>query len=247
MTAGGISRSAILPSADRTGSQIRPMTGLARVDNRHQNNGTAASSSTPTRIIESAGYYQSMIQSKIDEIVEEIDRLRFEIADGDSESRKALENKYEDLLKVVQNLEGDLADYNLAKEQARSGTSHEDVQNSTLDIISRNKKMEKEIDKIFFSRKKAEDEVSLVESELKRLHAAVEAKLLDSEEDDGKVHEYRALVKKIEALSIETKQQEYDTVLMRHKIKMMESNNSGQGFHSHITRKKRIVSRISRS
>jgi len=239
MTAGGGSRSAILPSTEVNVSKIRPMTGLARVDNRHQMNGTANSSSTHTRI-ESVGYYQSKIQSKIDEIINEIDRLRFETAEGDSESRKTLENKYDDLSKVVQNLEGDLADYNLAKEHARSGNSSEDIQNSTRAIIGRNQTMEKEIDKIFFSRKKVEDEISRMESELKRLHAAVESRFLESNDDEN-LPEYRALVKEIESIIAETKQEEDDILLMRHKIKMMESNSNSQGFHTEYNEEKSRV------
>ena len=127
-----------------------------------------------------------------------MERLRSEteMADGESDSRKLLEKKHDEMLNVVKHLEGELADYNLAKEHARSGTHPEDVRNSSIDIISSNKKMENEIDKIFFKRKKAEDEMSKVESELKRLHSAVESNLSDSAAD--KVHEYRSLVKEIE-------------------------------------------------
>jgi flagellar biosynthesis chaperone FliJ len=203
------------------------VTGLACEDDRRQ--GSANSSSTPARIFESVGYYQSMTQSKIEEIINEIDRLRSETADGNHESCKALENKHEELSKAIQTLEGDLTDY-LAKKQARSGTSHEDVQNSTLGIVRRNEKMKKEIDKIFFSRKKAEGEISWMESELKRLNAAMETKFLEGD-DAERVHGYSALVNEIELLIDKTKQEEDDTILMRHKIKMMVSNN-GQGFHS---------------
>ena len=78
-----------------------------------------------------------MFQSKINDIVNETDCLRSEIAEGNPESRKALENKQCDLLKVVQDLEAELSDENLAKEQARLGASAEDIIKSTLEITSR--------------------------------------------------------------------------------------------------------------
>lgn len=221
MTAGGVSRSAVLPSSV---TQIRPMTGLARVGDRSG----AGASSTPHRVVESVGHYQSMLRAKIEEIVQEIDRLRSEIADGDSESRKALESKYDDMSKVVQRLEGNLADYNLAKEQSRSGNGPEDIRRSTRAIVMRNEKMEKEIDKIFFSRKEAEEEIVRMEAELEQLHASVESKFRDGGDPD-KVEEYRALVKDFESLVAETKQEEDDVILIRHKIKTMDPSNNGQG------------------
>ena len=170
MTASGASRSTI---------QIRPMTGLARADNRLQN-GNNAIASTPTRLVESTGYYQSMLQSKIDDIVREMERLRSqtEMADSESDSRRALERKHNDTLNAVQKLEGDLADINLAKEYDRSGTHPDDIKNEASRIIRRSKKMEKEIDQIFFKRKKSEDEALGVEHELKRLHSAMQSKLI---------------------------------------------------------------------
>ena len=112
MTASGVSR----PTA------IRPMTGLARADNR-------LAASTPTNLVESAGYYQSMLQTKINDIVKEIERLRSEteMEDTQSDSRRALDKKHSDLLKSVQKLEGNLADHNLAKEHTRLGTHPDDI------------------------------------------------------------------------------------------------------------------------
>jgi hypothetical protein len=113
---------------------------MAQVDNRCQTNGIANSfSSTSARIIESVGYYQSVVQSNMDKIVDEIDRLCSETANGDSKARKTLESKHEDLSRVFENLEEDLADYNLAMEQARSGTGPDDVRNSTLGIVGQKK------------------------------------------------------------------------------------------------------------
>ena len=167
-----------------------------------------------------------MIQSKINDIVDETDRLRSEIAEGNPESRKALENKHDDLLKVVQNLEGELSDYNLAKEQARSGASAEDIKKSTLEMTSRNAKMEEDIDKVFFSRKNAEDELSRVEAELKSVQTAIESKFRNQEDDSIKIHDFRALILEIESALAETTQEEDDTLMMQHKIKMMDMNNS---------------------
>mmetsp|Transcript_19820 Transcript_19820/g.47610 ORF Transcript_19820/g.47610 Transcript_19820/m.47610 type:complete len:318 (+) Transcript_19820:125-1078(+) len=200
------------------------MTGLARADNRLQN-GNNAIASTPTRLVKSTGYYQSMLQSKIDDIVREMERLRSEteMADFESDSRRALERKHNDTLNAVQKLEGDLADINLTKEYDRSGTHPDDIKNEASRIIRHSKQMEEEIDQIFFKRKKSEDEALGVEHEFKRLHSAIQSKFHDSSDSNNMDH-CKALVKGIDAVIAETKQQEDDIVLMGHKFRMMESN-----------------------
>ena len=67
----GVSRSAVLPTASINASNFRPSTGLAR-------RSTSSSSSVKSNmlILESAGYYREMIQSKIVEIETEMERLR---------------------------------------------------------------------------------------------------------------------------------------------------------------------------
>lgn len=231
-------RSAMLPLSDANISN-RPVTGaggLARV-NRRQN----TSGSTPTHVVESVGYYSSLLQSKTDAIVTEICRLRSEteMADSESESRRKVENNFDDALAVVQKLEGDLADYNLAKDKSRSGTSHNDIHNSTIDIINRNTKLENEVDTIFISRKKTEDEISKIESELKKGQASMERKFLENDPD--KLHKFQALVNEIVCVHEESKSIEEDMVRLRNKIKSMESNISGQGFFARYKRSEKRV------
>ncbi len=217
--------------------RLRPMTGLARRNTMTAATAAHSSSSTTatttltlpsgSRIIESAGYYQSILQSKITDIVKEIKRLQHEtdMANGQSKPRMALQKKHDDLLSAVQKLEGNLADCNIAREHLRFGSSPGDIKNSTLRILANNKKKEKEIDGVFFKRKKVEDNIAAVEVELKRRHAIVEN--ADHGENTDLVDEYRTLVHQIEAITAETEQQEDETVLLRHKLKMMKSTEGG--------------------
>ena len=217
--------------------RLRPMTGLARRNTMTAATAVHSSSSTTatttltlpsgSRIIESAGYYQSILQSKITDIVKEIKRLQHEtdMANGQSKPRMALQKKHDDLLSAVQKLEGNLADCNIAREHLRFGSSPGDIKNSTLRILANNKNKEKEIDGIFYKRKKVEDNIAAVEVELKRRHSIVEN--ADHGENTDLVDEYRTLVHQIEAITAEIEQQEDETVLLRHKLKMMKSNEGG--------------------
>lgn len=226
--------------------RLRPMTGLARAD-IPRNTATASASSSTTvatttttlprgsRIVESAGYYQSILQSKITDIVQEIQRMQYEteMANPQSKPRMALQKKHDDLLSMVQKLEGQLADCNLAREHLRLGSSPSDIKNSTARIIANNKEKEKEIDGVFYKRKKVEEDIASVEAELKRRHAVVEEEASNEVGVTGGsidlVEEYRTLVKQLEAITVETEQQEDETVLLRHKLKMMMKSNEDGG------------------
>lgn len=240
-TASVVSRSAkiLAPSSSSQANapRIRPMTGLARAENNRSTLSSATIGPLPkgSRIIESAGYYQSILQNKITDIVKEIERLQYEteMADVQSKPRMALQKKHDDLLCIVQMLEGNLADYNIAREYMRSGSSPGDIKNSTLRIITNNKKKEKYIDSIFYKRKKVEGEITALEAELNRRHALVEGSKNSigiGDNTEFMVDEYRSLVNQIEAITAEMEQQEDETVLFRHKLKMriMESKDDAQ-------------------
>jgi len=217
-------RTAVLPSSQMNLSRLRrPTTGLARVDNRASSSSSSSSKSNMP-IVESVGHYQAMIQAKIDDTSKEMERLRTEtnMADVHSEPRMALERRHDELLNALRGLEGRLADYNLAREYGRSGTSPGDVKKSTLGIIGTNKKMEKEIDAVFFKRNKIEDEISSVEAEVARLHAVLESEILDG--DDVRMDDYSSSLAQVKSAIAETEQQEDDIVLIRHKLRTMESN-----------------------
>ncbi|KAL3806566.1 hypothetical protein ACHAXA_008695 [Cyclostephanos tholiformis] len=159
-------------------------------------------------------YHQANIQTKIDDITKEMERLRTEteMADVHSEPRMALESRHDALLNTVH--------YNLAKEHVRSGSSPGDVKKSTLAIISTNKKMEKEIDAIFIKRNKVHDEISRVEAEVAEIHAVMESKILDG--DDELREDLRDVLSTVKAVIAETEQHEDDIVLIRHKLRAME-------------------------
>lgn len=249
-TASMVSRSgALLVPAFSSSSSLqanaprpRPMTGLARSNNSRTTTSSASASlvdaatTAPIKesyIVKSAGYYKSIIQTKITDIVHEIQRLQYEteMANGQSKPRMALQKKHDDLMSAVQKLEGSLADYNIAREHFRLGSSPGDIKHATSRIIASNKTKEKEIDSVFYKRKKVEDDIASVRAELQRRQLTVEEanKGGNHGDDIDLVDEYRTLVNQIEAIAVETEQQEDETVLLRHKLKMimMKSNEDG--------------------
>ena len=68
----------------------------------------------------------------------------------------------------------------------------------------------------------------------------MESRFLDGKEDAEKVREYRALIGDIESLVAETRGQEDDILLMRHKIKTMDADDGpGHGFRARYAEEKR--------
>ena len=188
-------------------------------------------------------YYLAMIQSRIDDTMKEMERLRSEteMADAHSEPRMALESRHDALLNTVRGLEGKVADYNLAREHIRSGSTPGDIKKSALAIIGSNKKMEKEIDAIFLKRNKIDGEIARVEAEVARLHGVMESKILDCNDgtmggqnaspygawaSDELREELRDLISTVKAVIEETEHMEDDMVLLRHKLKAMETDES---------------------
>ncbi|EJK76785.1 hypothetical protein THAOC_01433 [Thalassiosira oceanica] len=123
-TAGGTRSVAVVlpPSSDAsvaaTARSVRPATGLSRSHNNVPHRSTAG----VAPVVETPAYYASLINSKIDEIAAEIERLRSEteMMDGESEPRRALNGRHRELKETVKRLEDELADHNLAREHARS-------------------------------------------------------------------------------------------------------------------------------
>lgn len=75
-----------------------------------------------TRMVQDASYFVGVLRQKINEVSGEIARMR---ADTERLTKEAsvmgqFERKYETVMKEVRSLEGDLADYNLAMDKART-------------------------------------------------------------------------------------------------------------------------------
>lgn len=67
-----------------------------------------------------------------------------------------LETRLEELNNEVRQLEGQLADYNLALDKLRTNTRPEDVKNTYHHVKNNNEKLKSELDEIFLQRKKYE-------------------------------------------------------------------------------------------
>jgi chromosome segregation ATPase len=214
VTAASSMRSSMISTVDLS---KRPVTGagggLAR---------TKRASVKEMQVIESAGYYSYLLQQKIEEIVNEMQRLEkeSEMADGASEARRKLDNEHKIAVGEIQKLEAALADINLAKDKARSGSNDEEIREECIELSQKNKGLEREIDEIFIQRKRIESQTLKLESQIKQLRDETEQKLMahpemlynyqmlldlmqdiqrEESEEDGKMNELEAQIRSMDA------------------------------------------------
>ena len=101
--AQGVSLSASVNVSDR------PVTGQGVMGMKTQGQGS-------NRLVEDTAYYVGLLRKKISEVSNESRRLEDEMnqRERDKSQISKLEERYENLLKSKESLEGQLADYNLA-------------------------------------------------------------------------------------------------------------------------------------
>jgi hypothetical protein len=89
--------------------------------------GMKAQSNTTGRLVYDSAYYVGLLRKKINDVNNESIKLRGEIdqTSRDNGQYVQLEKRYEGLIRSKENLEGQLADYNLALDKTRTSTDPE--------------------------------------------------------------------------------------------------------------------------
>lgn len=130
----------------------RPMTGTGGLARK------VKPSIPNANVVYNAAFYSNLLSSKTTQILEEMERLRCEI--GDEDIRGTMEKQFDDTTEDVEALECQLADYQMAQDNARSGVSHDEILRQIQILQGQNKTIEDEVDGIFLTLKKTEDEIS---------------------------------------------------------------------------------------
>jgi intraflagellar transport protein 74 len=137
------------------------------------------------RKIQDKYFYTELFKKKITEIEKEIIKSRNEIDSINQEisSYSNLNKVFESLSKEVQNLEGELADYNLAGDKYRSMMRAEDIETVFNHIKMNNKKKRDDSDYLYLEKAKKEEELHKIEYETNLIMQTVEQKLMDLDPD----------------------------------------------------------------
>ena len=133
------------------------------------------------RKIQDKSYFMTLLKTRISEISNELVKMNDKIGEINTNMTKygALNKEYEIISKEVQELEGELADYNLAGDKYRSNMRAEDIEEVYNRIKLYNKKKMDESDNLFLDKAKIMDQIAVIEQELNKVQQKIDQKLLD--------------------------------------------------------------------
>lgn len=130
-------------------------------------------------------YYLNILKQKNVELQNEISKLRDEVETikNDNQLCVTLERQFDELIKEVRQLEGDLADYNLALDKQRSDTKPEDIMAILYHIQAQNDKQRRQLDEIFIQRKNKESDIAVIEDQIHEINLSFEERLNELDPD----------------------------------------------------------------
>jgi intraflagellar transport protein 74 len=202
--AQGVSLTASINVSDR------PVTGQGMMGMQTQANG-------PGRLVQDPSYYVGILRKKINDVATETKRLNTEMDqyERDQSQMIQLEKRYDTLAKNKEQLEGQLADYNLAMDKTRTSTDTEDVQQMAVQLAARNRQTGQELDRIFVLRKQRETETNQLNDQIQAYYQSIQSRI--NELEPGKLRSYNELMEK---------QKELQQTLIGAENRLNEINNA---------------------
>jgi intraflagellar transport protein 74 len=145
----------------------------------------------PGRQIYDKSYYMLNLRTKLSEIQNELQKFKTEIDNIQNENNlySKYEKRYDELIKSVRNLEGDLADYNLALDKQRTDTRPEEVQHMYFLLKGQNDQQRQDLDAIFLEKKHHEEEIRKIEEEIGMIRKQAEDRLNELHPDAREEYE----------------------------------------------------------
>ena len=179
--------------------------------------GMKTSISGPKRKILSRSYFMVLLKKKNQELTQEIVKFREEREKKKKQKNnfKKISKKHEFLVNEVRELEGDLADYNLAFDKQRNGTKPDYLLSVQKHLKFQNDKISQQVDNIFIERKNYEDKIMAFEERIKELKNFAEIKIneLNFEEKE-----------EFKKLKVQNKEAEQSNKFKKRKLEELDKN-----------------------
>lgn len=177
------------------------------------------------RQVQDASYYVSLFQTKGKAIMHEIDKLNNEIKAfqlyGNSTN---VEEIYHDLQKEVHDLEGLLADHNLAYDKMRGGYDPEELEASHKEVQLSNENLESDLDEVFLKKQKCDEDIEKIENNIAQIYRLIEDQFRSV--DDSLYNQYKRTVNHINNLQSEGNTTELELVEMSKKLNNLQQSAS---------------------
>lgn len=212
--AQGVSLTASINVSDR------PVTGQGVMGMKTQANG-------PGRLVQDPSYYIGILKKKIYDVTGESKRLNAEMDqyERDQSQMIQLEKRYDTLIKNKEQLEGQLADYNLAMDKTRTSTDPDDVQQMAVQLAARNRQTGQELDRIFILRKQRETETNQINDQIQAYYQSIQSRI--NELEPGKLRSYNELMEKQKELQQAISGSDNRLTEITNAIRQVESDEKG--------------------
>jgi intraflagellar transport protein 74 len=203
-----------LGMVQRSGAGGEPLALAARPTTQQGLAGRRGATSGGGRQVQDASYFAGLLRSRVTEISQEIARMRGEAERSarDASLTVQLERRWEGAVKEVRALEGDLADYNLAMDKARTNVEAAEIQAQLALLRRRNEANTRDVDSVFIERQERERGVARLEEAIAALTRAAEERIASL--PPAEAAEYRKLQVESGALQreVERRQGELEQV-----------------------------------
>jgi chromosome segregation ATPase len=179
------------------------------------------------RMVFDASHYVGQIRRRITDLNNETSKLRAETDQitKDNSQYSQFEKKYEALIKSKDSLEGQLADYNLAMDKARTSTDPDEVLQLAHHLADKNRHGSQELDRVFMVRKQREGEVAGLEEQLEAHYRAIQARI--NELEPGKLRAYNDLMAKQREYQEKTQHSEHKLNELTARLRQLEADDKG--------------------
>ncbi|XP_053674008.1 intraflagellar transport protein 74 homolog [Anopheles nili] len=173
----------------------RPITqhGISGLATSNGRLGTAANGN---RQIKDKRYWHAILQSKIQEITQETNKLLKEkkFLDRERSARKLYEKRVKEAAKELTSLQSTLTSMNLALDNCSSGMTRQHILNETVALRERNEHIQEQLELVFKQRQLKDNENRELELETEKEKSKV-TEMINSlpEEEQRKYREYRLL------------------------------------------------------
>ncbi|EGR30620.1 intraflagellar transport protein, putative [Ichthyophthirius multifiliis] len=159
------------------------------------------------RVYQDKGYFMNILRQKTSDIIDQIKKFKEKVEQiqQDNQTYNNLQKRFDELIKQVRSLEGQLADYNLAFDKQRSQTRPEEIRNMYEHIKFQNQRQAEQLDEIFIERKNQEEQIMQIEQQLNQITQLAEQKITELDPDQRQ--EYDNLVKENRQLNQEINMQ----------------------------------------
>lgn len=205
---------------------VRPMTGMASGVS-----GMPTKSLGPGRVIADKTYYLTDLNKKLNDILRELDAMRFEMErmGSDNQLYAQLERKYEVHMKEVRVLEGQLADFNLAFDKLRTNTNIQEIQEMYAHLKERNEREKRSVDEIFLKAQHQEKQTREIEERIAGLHAAAASRIASLGEE--KQAEYLELQEELVGVNDRITEREGVLAGLEREISGYEETMKSESYH----------------